>query len=200
MPASEVAIANQALGYVGVKAFIDSLDEDSTEAEICKLHYADVRDELIQKYSFRFTRRRQVLALLDDTRTGWGYVYAVPNDCIHPERIYPGSRIVRAEQQVPFEIEDNGSGTGQVLLTDHSAPELIYRARITNPGVFPPLFSDALAWGLAARIAIPLSVKPELADRAEKKAFALEMLAAAMSSNQGVPDPEPDSKFISERL
>ena len=50
---SAVKICNEALLRVGAKT-ITSLDDDTTEAKVCKVVYKSERDELLDEYDWRF--------------------------------------------------------------------------------------------------------------------------------------------------
>ena len=47
-------VCNMALGLVGQRQTIDSLDEATAEAEACSTFYDSTRRELLQSFSWRF--------------------------------------------------------------------------------------------------------------------------------------------------
>ena len=65
----------------------------------------------------------------------------------------------RLEERIPFAIELNDDADARILLTDKDEPELIYTARVTLPGIWSPLFADALAWKMAVDLSIGLPNK-----------------------------------------
>lgn len=201
MAESVVSIMNLALARVGVKKFLSSETEARSEADVCSLFYPETRDRTLAAMPWPFATKRSTLSLLTDeaSRDGWTYVYALPNDCIQPRSIYPGTRNPSSKQRIPFAIEVDGAGTGQVLVTDEQTPVLIYTMRFENPVAMHPDFTDALAWLLAAEIAMPLNLKPDLENLCRQRWQMT--LARAMSTvgSQGQADTEPDSEFITAR-
>ena len=124
MPAvtSEHQVANLALGLCGQRQLIDSLNEDTTEAQMAKAYFASTRDELLQSFAWRFATKRAVLALSTETREGWLYCYVAPNDMLleAPLRIWDGDREPGSGGRIPFTIELNDAGDGHLILTDEA--------------------------------------------------------------------------------
>lgn len=207
---AEAGVCNLALTAIGNTAFVDDLDEDSTEAKVAKEIFAFSRDVVLERFEWRFAARRATLALDAGAvsglaRNGWLYVYALPADCIAPRRItVDGIRNPNAENRIPFAIEASASVAGgpvdaRVLLTDQAEAELQYTSRVETVALWSPLFVDALKWNLAAQFALGIQKKPAVAqamtaqfERAIGQAFAAQL-------NQGREDRPPDSEFISVR-
>lgn len=55
---SEAALCNMALGYAGVNARINSLDDPSAAARACKTYYEQLRDDMLSNFSWPFAIRR----------------------------------------------------------------------------------------------------------------------------------------------
>lgn len=205
MPAATTAphqVCNLALAYVGNGQTINSLEENTLEARMAKLHYAPTRDELLQLFPWRFATLREELATIAETRTGWEYVYQLPADCLTPRRIYPGQRRVTPDLEIPFDVEgrDGGSGlSGRVLLTDQPEAELIYTAECPNVALWTPAFVQAVAWALAVKLALVVPVKPALAAQAEAKALQALKRAQAAEMNARREDVEPPSPLTTSR-
>ena len=72
--ASDVEICNRALAQLHVSG-INSLDENSAQAQRCKLLYTHVRDGLLEDFDWQFNHQIKALALLTDTLFNWVYVY-----------------------------------------------------------------------------------------------------------------------------
>ena len=196
--ASEASICNRALLRIGVSATIDYLDSPTNEARACKVLYADTRDAILQSLPWPFASQRAALAELPGGgRAGFARAFALPADCLHAQEVWCGTRNPTRAQRIPFALEADASG--QVLLCDLDAPELLYTARVTNPGRFPPLFVDALAWNLAADLAIGLGLEESIAIRARGQYELVWSRAAAQALAQRQADPEPVSEFLSAR-
>jgi hypothetical protein len=210
--------------------FLEDLGTDtSEEAALCNVFYENQRDSLLAAFWWPFATRRAVLpASAEDPRAGWGYIYTVPTDCVAARYIYPSGpsqvlytplppsqlmgvwtnpRMPRPDQRVPFSVEsgmttdpDGNLVDSKVLLCDLTTPLLVYTSRMTDPANFPPLFKDALAWSVAAEIAMPLTKKTNLQQFAQGKFEAAWRLAAAMGMNEAQEDAVPDSEMVSGRL
>lgn len=202
MATSDAQICNLALSRVGVRKLIDALSDPGTEAKACNAVYALSRDTVLASYSWPFATRRSVLAELAVVeRTDWAHVYALPADCLEPQAIVlAGDRNPQAGSRIAFEIEANDDASAPVILTDQEEAELLYTAGVTNPVLFPPHFSDALAWRIAEEIAYSLPVKPGLASQM-RQGYELAIQRAkiaALVARQ--PDSEPDSASVTVRL
>lgn len=195
MPESEAELCNIALARIGQGEFIDALTEDTREARACKVCYSHCRDTVLASHPWSFATKRSTLALLTVERTGWEFAYALPTDCITALSLYSGTRAPSADVRVPFAIEHDSS-SNRVLLTDEEEAELIYIGRVTAPPLFPPLFTDALAWKLASELALSLPVKPGVAVSLEQAYGRALARAGAADFRQAQEDLAPDSEFI----
>jgi hypothetical protein len=214
MATVEADICNVALYRIGQKEMIASLDEASVQASACKVLYPNARDVVLASFLWAFAEKYATLALLVPTRTGWSYEYQLPSDCIAPRYISTGVRpgaltstvdsiclpaSAGAGQKIAFAIGASDDGTGRILLTDQAQAELVYTARITTVIAFPPLFIEALAYRLAADLALGLPVKPGVADQMER-AFQMALARAGAAEFRGQQnDPQSDSEFITVR-
>lgn len=201
MAATDVDICNIALGRIRVTTRIESLDDDSTEAAVCKLHYEQARDAMLEEFPWPFATRRSTLAPVSGvTRTGWTYAFYLPEDCLAPRAIDDGAlRGARADQLTPFDIESESDGQPGILLCDIQAPELIYTGRVAEVPRFTALFVEALAWHLAAELALALNAKPELETVARQRWVMALAKAKASSLNTRQPDVQPRSEFLTVR-
>lgn len=201
MATSEVEICNNALLRVGITIPISSLDEaGSEEARVCKQLYAQKRDELLQDFDWSFARRRVALAQLATTRSDYLYVYGVPDDCISPRCILPGGRRwTPIDKWPPFEVEAAEDGNGQVILCNVTPAELRYTMRFTAVGRFPPLWTEALAWLLAAELAQALKKDTALSDSNLKKFVLALSRAKKASATERQDEPEAEPSYISGR-
>lgn len=209
---AEIDICNRALYRIGHTEKVTAIDgSDTTQsAVLCTDLYSKVRDELLATFDWRFAKLVAVLAE-DATidRPDWTYAYALPSDCLAPREIWSGLRLSAAEDRIPFETQSNAAKTAQLLFCDvepvttgdtvDQAPQLKYTARITDTGAFPALFADALAWALAAELAMPLSASERMANRAAQMAALSLQDAMAWDSRGQQLDPKPTNEFVSAR-
>ncbi len=180
MAQSEVQICNLALVKIGVSRLIEALTEQTNEARLCALMYPVVRDEILAGFAWSFARKHLVLTPLADYTppSGWSYGCLLPTDCLKARKLWYGDEQELPAQSLPFTL------AGNVLLTNEEAPELVYTYQVTDPTLFPPLFTNALSWGLAVQLATPLSARAELATLAAQTAPAALLQAQAADLQQ----------------
>ena len=192
MATSPVEICNLALLRVGWKKTIQSLDEDSTEAQACKVLYDTQRDIALQSWWWGWaTGRSASLAQLSiAARDDWAYAFSLPSDLVQFRYITNSQRKpAELEDEVPCALEANDAGTATILLTDHDAPTLYYTRRITTVPSYPPLFVGALAWLIAAELVLSLELKPELEPGARTRFEQEVAKARALDANSNTETP-----------
>lgn len=211
--ATDTDICNLALDELGQTTTIGTVGEATKLGRLCGRHYAQVRDELLASHPWPFARTAVALELSSDTPLpGWEYQYAYPTNCLRAWRLSDeaGLRQNWAELRsfadpldyriglpnVPFEVV-NGT-TRSCIVTDLEDAYLFYTARVAEAR-FPPLFVRALATALAARLAMPVTVAPQLAQSARQEAQVAFLLAAAEGFNESQPDPEQCTPSLSVR-
>lgn len=201
MAADEVSICNLAISNCESDKFIESLDETSTEAMNCKVWYADTRDLVLRRADWPFARKRQqIIQTTDDPPAEWGFRYGLPSDCISVRGVEDGQRVRTFDQAVKYAIENDGTGSGRVLLMDVAAAVLVYTMQAKDPVIYPPEFVECLSWKLAANIARALKVGAEARREILQIAEAMIGRAAAISYNELKSDGPPPSEHFTARL
>lgn len=188
MPAP-VDIWNIALSNIGARSDIQDPAEQSNEAFHCRLHYAQTRDEVLERHDWGFARARSTLSLIaTDTTVLLPYSYGLPSDflalrALNDTYVYPW---MPREQLPRYEIggELDGSDERRVFRSDQSAASLVYTRRVESPAMFPPSFVTVLGWALAARLAMPVARKPELVKEMAVQARDALSEAKAIDANQ----------------
>lgn len=97
MPESDVSICNKALGAIGTRTTITSLDEQSNEAIQCNLYYKSLRDAVLRAEHWNFAGFQAPLTLIAAANNAagplppmpWQYEYAYPSDCLKCRYILP---------------------------------------------------------------------------------------------------------------
>lgn len=204
--AAQVDIYNMALSQVGTSRFLEGLEEDCPEAEVCNLWWQTCVDELLadRAFAWPFATLRAVLSELTITRTDWEYIYAAPAGMLLARFVVlPGIRNPRPEEKPEFQIEgwvnDAGEIAGRAILCDTEDAELVYTARVSNPAMFPPGFVTALAWRLAIPLAHAIPKDANLARYcAQQHEFALAKAKVA-AANEGQLPQAPISSFEAAR-
>lgn len=164
--ASETEICNLALRRLGQEAGLNSLGDDSTYYETAKASMPIVRDSLLERHAWNFATQTVKPAVLRDKPVGWKAAYALPHDCLRvltvlPEDQYDAGLANSITAPLPDEVFEQPwtvemMGRNRVVLTNVHKPVLKYIRRVTEPGLFTPLFTDVLAWHLAASLAGPV--------------------------------------------
>lgn len=199
---TQVAICNKALGRLGYKHKIAALTDDTDAARACAMYYGGAVAYALRDFPWSFASKRVTLSTITSgtftasTVTNWGYAYGVPTDCAFAREIV-GYRRPSAEQQVPFEIGLDTTGT-MVLYTDMEEAELLYTSTVATETNYDPIFKDALAWRLAADIAPDLGLAQFVPAMMQMYARVIST-AKARDHAEGVADPEPDCSFITSR-
>ena len=148
MASSEVTICNLALGKLGAGSII-AIDEESTEARVCRLHYAQTRDEVLRSHRWNFAIRPETLVQSAERPAfGWAFQYALPTDCL---RVLEMNNWDMSKRTGCWEVE------GQMLVTDSDVAQIRYVQRVTDCNKFDSLFVEALALRLASKINMPLN-------------------------------------------
>ena len=182
-PNSTVGLFNQALALLGGEQLssVEAPWEDSTLGRLCLNNFPPVLDLALNAHDWSFALCRVVLAGVEGP--GPEYRYALPADCLRPVRVIGGR---------PFVIE------GLEILTPAAPAELLYVRRTEDPARWPPNFRTALAWGLAAVLAVAKN------NDIQKQQLCLQQYqlnlseAMARDNNSQNPEDEP-SEWIMAR-
>lgn len=191
---SEVQVYNLALNAVGERSNISSPTEQSRAAEVCRLWYSPVRDQILAAAPWPEATKiayPTLLATADDDdawletepRTGYAYVYAMPSDALRPRYMSDFSRFLMTNY------------AGQRALHSNAADAILaYTSRLENISLWDAELQMAIVYGLAANICMPLSGKPSrakmLAEKANELIIGARVGAANMNneSYESIPD------------
>lgn len=190
---SPVDICNLALSHIGERDDINSIDppEASIEAQRCARHYNPARRTLLALHPWTFATKRFTTADLsasNDVPLTWTYAYSLPSDVIKVTGLYdPGDwRDEAYAPHIAYEIGSDSTGP-RVIYSNVESAVLRYTFDQTDSTMFPPLFVEALAWLLAARLAGPTIKGTEgmrVAQAATQTGMSWAMKAAAEDANQ----------------
>ena len=126
-----------------------ALDEESTEARVCRLHYAQTRDEVFRAHRWNFAIHPEELVQdAERPRFNWAFSYALPVDCL---RVLQMNEWDMTRRSQAWEVQ------GRKLMTNAESAWIRYIRRITDCNAFDSLFVEALALKLASKIATPLN-------------------------------------------
>lgn len=183
MAQTEIEIFNLALSAIGTRGRVDAPDEDTREAQICKLWYPVVRDTALRAANWPSCRAVTRLALHAAASSGdwvegdpeppWTYRYSLPVDFLYPRWIDDFST---------FALCSYANTT--MLLANAPEPILTYTRREINCGMWDPDLYRAIVLGLSAAIALPLHGKADRANVMMQDANNLIMQARANMANE----------------
>lgn len=210
--ASAVDICNLALGHLGDKATVASLEppEGSAQAEHCARFYPLARDTLLELHTWNFATKRITLAQLTSAWTEWDYAYAQPADAIKLLSLVPPGgtddnvQIATTDglySPYPYAREVDETGA-DVIYTDIEDAICRYIGRVEDTTRFSPLFVHTLSWHLASMLAGPIIKGDQGAAEAKRCAQMAQMWlskAQVPDANQGRQVPVHTVSWMANR-
>ena len=167
---SVVEVCNIALSRLGQKR-INAIDEDTNEARECNLHYYNLRDRELEGFDWHHTISRQVLAAVTNDRSKeWKYAYQAP--ALMSSFIGVFSATVG-----PIDPPHRYLLEGSTIYCDVYQASGLFTGTATDPASWSALTRNAISWGLAEELAMPLTETESRAERARQK-FQQEMSRA----------------------
>ena len=154
MSSSIVEICNRAIESVNVDP-IDSLDDDTKQARLCKRLFPQLRDAMARNCAPSFARTRAVLpALAAPPPFGFPTAFQLPADCL---RVLPLHDSWRGLWSAYGECDGDYTIEGKTVLTNAAAPlHIRYVRQVLDSQLFDPLFTDALVASLGVNLVMPL--------------------------------------------
>lgn len=195
---TETFIANTALSLAGVKATIQSLDEQSAEAKRCRPFMPLVRKSTLEAFDWSFARRRKALALHgeDAPEDMWLLRYRWPANCIAFRRIQ--NPLGENADPVPFAVELNDAGTEKTILTDMEEAIGVYTFDIQDLSLTTAHFQTTMACLLGSFIAMPTSSKVDVKRELLGQYYQMIRIAPAFNANESASTPK-DAPWITGR-
>ncbi len=202
---SWVDICNAALVRVGA-AKINSLDEASNEARICKGVLDFCKEQVLASHVWWCARSRAVLPLAgisgEDGAPRWPYKYAygLPADFIRAVRIETGAPYGSPSapgKMEPFILERYKASP--VLLCDRQNAELVYVAQTLAPSELSAEFRQALVACLAMELATALTQSLSMRGRYQQEYEAAMRKAIFIDATQSSEWLPPDSTYVNAR-
>jgi hypothetical protein len=184
-----------ALAKLGEVQQLLALTDNTNQGRVMNRIYAQVRDAEVRRYNWKFAIKRvQLMALVSGPDWGFQYQYPLPSDFLKLIQVNDYYIQPYSKQKALWSIE------GGNVLTDLQAPlKVRYVQRVTNAGLFDPLFAEAFACKLAFEACIPLTQsatrKQELADQYK---FAINE-AMRVDAIENPPDDLPWGSWLDSR-
>lgn len=173
----KVEICNLALGNIRAQS-INSLTENSINAQYCKLYYDTVRQALLRAHDWNFAHSEKAMALLSSTELfSFAYVYQYPSDCLkinylkHPLNQVgttsegfafrpdyyddnPLNDLASRRLRIPYETRTVAGN--RVIGANEPDLWIDYTADMDDPNKYDALFVITLSWYLSSMLAIPV--------------------------------------------
>lgn len=201
----KINVWNRALDRIGQTDVIEDEDEDRVAAAVCRRHYGDIVEEALERKPFPWAGKQCRPTRLAVARVGWEYTYQLPDDFIAPRAIISGDQrfaLTPSESRLPYELQASDDGEGQLLCTDYlfeSDDALEYTTRTPNVAAWPRLFLSAIAWRLAAELALAIPKDTALAAGCSQAYETTLALAFSGSLNGQQPDQPLEAESIRAR-
>jgi hypothetical protein len=191
--ASKVSIANRALTKLGEDRIL-LLTDDNKRARTINQMFDDVLDAELRRYRWTFAITRDSLPALADA-PAWGYSYKYPLPSDYLALIQVNDIYVRAGNSSALWSVEAGN-----ILTNIEAPlKIRYIQRVTNPGLFDPMFSEALACKLAMEACETLTQSETKFSRMAEQYKATVLDAQRQASIENPPDELPQGSWLDAR-
>lgn len=177
---TQVQICNMALNYLGHEAQIVSVSppDGSREAELFSRLWTPSIEEIIAQHDWSFCTKVVSLAQLTvpPDHLYWKYAFDLPSDYVRAIGLYPDETHNDQAQygaryfydSLPFEVAIDPATNKQCLFANEPVVWLKYVFVNNETTTWPQIFSDAVSWLLAAKIAVPLLKDIKLQDYARK--------------------------------
>lgn len=160
--ASMVEIWNLALTDVGGATVTDPL-QNSTEADLCRLHYPYALDFVLEARDWNFATKRQEVAESASVEPIFNYnsSFKIPGDSLRVVEVWDNK-----SGNTNTRFTNNGlqwAQEGEYISANTSEQVWVkYIEKVEDPSRFTASFSAALAKYLAYRLAIPVAANRQL--------------------------------------
>ena len=156
MPTSDTEVVNESLTLLGETA-ITVLTENTDRARTMNRLYLPALDQALRSHDWNFARMRAMLARVAAVpEFGYSFMYQLPQNplCL---RVLTTNLTATEAWEIETFITADGSAEYRVIVTDATALEIRYIARVEAPTLWDPLFADAFVHELARRAAYPIT-------------------------------------------
>jgi len=171
--ASEIDVCNLALSNIRAGS-INSLNENSLQAQLCKLKYSILRDRCLREIPWQFNHKIRALSPVTDNIFNWAYLYSYPADCLKINRLIGeyeeipagsadiASRLLDSRvrsptdlrRQIPYEVFNFDNN--KVIGSNQPNLRIDFVAKVEDPNLFSDDFILALSHLLASELAVPV--------------------------------------------
>lgn len=194
--ASSVDICNLALGRLGIDQNLNSLDQNTRNARMCRKFYDPLRKSVLREHDWIFAEAIVSLALAsDEEHPDYEFAYGYPSNCLKAKRIIN----VNGKAVLDYEVSLSASGTKKILYTNVESAQLAYTVDITDANVFDDNFIDALAWRITAELAVPIKGSPSTGQYSQEQYTKILSKAKVVDRSEGHTKPHQGSSILDSR-
>jgi hypothetical protein len=152
MNAGVVGIWNMALSHLGDRANISDPNEQSEQAEQCRLFFPISVAEALAAAAWTFaTSRAQLASLAARDTFNWRFAYAMPPQCLRIISVGSGQSN-SWDDTSPYEVMSDSRGA-PAIFCDVDRATAVYVRTENNIALFSPQFTSALVLLLASHLA-----------------------------------------------
>lgn len=200
--AAVVDIINLALGHIGDRATVSSIDppEGSAQADHAAQFWPIARDEALAEFDWRFASTTTSLAALDDSLQNdprWTYAYGLPADFLVARALVneTGSIFMLEPDDPNYDTGTLADGT-PVFFSQYTDQALRYTRRVSDPSRYSPKFVTAISYLMASYLAGPVikgrtGTQTAIAMRAAWTRLSAEAAVTDANQHHGAPQRTP---------
>lgn len=212
--ATKLTLFNTALGNIGVSDYLTDTAGASKAHKVLNQIWPTVLAEFLSlDVDWSFTRRRETLTP-SETYTApinWAYAFVAPTNCMRVRSItIPGLRKFGKRHAIEHEVvriyeaavpEVSPERVVTLIYCDVPEIEIVYSASLSDSEIpaMTPSAAYALACLLASRIALPMSMKPEVMNLNMQTYNDALSEAIAQDMNEGETGVPPTPELLDGR-
>ena len=201
MANTDTDIGNMALAHIGYSSSqIDDLDEDSPEAVEIKFWFPRKLGELLEMWPWEVAQKWETLTLVEENpNEDYLFSYRYPPDCVFAGALYVANTVgtIISEGELPYVTAEDAQG--KLILTNQAQAGLKYTGRRNSTAYWSEAFCSALAWFIAADIALPLSKDVTYQTNAAQQFNEANKQAQVNSINETTDEPPAQSSGMKAR-
>ena len=197
--ATDEDIVNLALSRIGAKKITVLATDTTVEAVQARVVYFNARDNLMRAHTWNFLSLR--VQLTDsgvDPVFGWDNGFLLPSDFLRLISVHATND---NQDQIPYRLEKQSISATlkDVLLINSSTCWIRYIYKETDPAKWIADFQDALAWAVAAELALVLPVSVTKYETLEGKAAQMLTFAKSIDGMEDYPERIPAGSWVTDR-
>lgn len=197
---TQLTVANYAMELLGAEA-IAAVSDGSNNGDAVGRVWNFIVDKVLSAHNWNFaTRRVQLTANATNPTHGYDNSFDYPANWVKTVAVFDNDNEVGT---IKFSEEMLGtSGGSRVLMTDSDAAYMTYivsDSQSTSPANWPPAFATAVAFQLAAELAISVANSNKLRETLTIEAGTALLKAMALDAKNQTPPQRPRGSWAVAR-